>query len=144
MCGTMPRARSPAIIRPRQIGVIIPTLRYAIYAGFVEGLQESLRSADYSLLIATSGYDLGVEAEHGRVLIERGVEGLVLVGARRKQSLADLLKRKKIPVAATYVYDPTSQYSTIGIDNVGIAEEMVDRLADLGHREFCHDQWSDP
>lgn len=122
--------------RSRQFGAIIPTLNYAIYAGFVEALQKRCSTESFTLLLATSDYSLDTEAEHGLKLVRAGVEGLVLVGNLRRQRFATLLASAGVPSVNTYVYDRTCNQSTIGIDNVGVFRSMVDYLAGLGHREI--------
>lgn len=120
----------------RQFGAIIPTLNYAIYAGFVEAVQKRFHEEGYTLLLTTSDYSLDTEADLGIQLIRAGIEGLVLVGNYRRDRLQDMLDTAQLPTVGTYVYDPTCPRSTIGIDNQQVFKSSVQYLHDLGHREF--------
>lgn len=122
--------------RTRQLGAIIPTLKYAIYAGFVEALQKRCMRDGYTLVLTTSDYSLDNEAEQGINLVRSGVEGLVLVGNLRRSRLQKLLDSAQVPTVNTYVYDPACQSSTIGIDNHLVFRSSVGFLHELGHRDF--------
>ena len=104
--GYMPNSAARALRSRRThiMGIVIPTLNYAIYARLVEGLQLQLAEHGYSLLVATSEYDLEREQERARVLIERGVEALVLIGDTHQPALYQLLEATGIPYVNTYVY----------------------------------------
>ena len=56
----------------RLIGVVVPTLSYALYAEFYAKLQETLAKHGFFALLATSEYDLQVEAEQTIRLIRQG------------------------------------------------------------------------
>src|SRR4051812_10193709 len=73
-------ARALRSRRSFTIGVVIPTLDHAIYAGLVGALQSTMSDAGYSTLITTSDFRIGQELKRARLLVERGIDGLVLVG----------------------------------------------------------------
>jgi transcriptional regulator with XRE-family HTH domain len=73
-------ARALASNRTYTIGAVIPTLNNAIFAASVNAFERELHAADYTLLVAVSNYDLDMEAVQVRRLLERGVEGLLLIG----------------------------------------------------------------
>src|SRR5438046_1888304 len=54
-------ARALRSQRSHIMGIVIPTLNHAIYAYLVEALQQKLAGGGYSLLVATSEYDLQLE-----------------------------------------------------------------------------------
>src|SRR4026208_276713 len=74
-------ARALRSTRTRLVGAIIPTLDHAIYATMVDGLQARLAEKGVSLIINTSTYDIDLEYEQARLLVERGAESVVLVGS---------------------------------------------------------------
>lgn len=120
----------------RMMGILIPTLRHAIYASLVEAAQRQCAEEGYSLLVATFEYDLAREAEQAAVLIERGTEGLIVVGDQHDRHLYRLLRSAEIPHVNTYVYDVDSPHPCIGIDNARASFELAEFLVGLGHREF--------
>lgn len=129
-------ARALRSRRTHIVGIVIPTLNYAIYARLVEGLQRRLLQHGYSLLVATSEYDFALEEERTRILVERGVEGLVLIGDAHSSGLYELLESAGIPYVNTWVYRADGEHPCIGFDNRRVSAGVAEFLLDLGHRSF--------
>ncbi len=120
----------------RLVGLIVPTLDHAIYARMVDGLQLQLEKAGISVLINSSGYDLEREETQARILVARGVEAVVMVGAEHRPETADYLNRAGVHQIFTYTTELGNGDAAIGFDNreaAGIAGRF---LLDLGHRRF--------
>lgn len=130
-------ARALASQRSRTVGAIVPTLDTAIFATGIEALQNRLHELGYTLLLASAEYDAASEYECARVLVERNVDGLVLVGDEHDPALLELLEAKRIPVVTTYVCIRESRFSSVGIDNAAATRRIVQHLVDLGHRSFA-------
>lgn len=129
-------ARALRSRRTHIMGIVIPTLGYAIYARLVEGLQRRLQTLGYSLLVATSEYDLVEEEQRARLLIERGVEGLVLVGETHRPELYRHLEASSTPYVNTYVYRDAISRPCVGFDNRVATSRITEFLLGLGHRSF--------
>jgi LacI family transcriptional regulator, galactose operon repressor len=122
--------------RMRTIGAIVPTLGLAIFAEGVEALQNRLSESGYTLLIANSQYDQRRELQEMQSLIERGIDGLVLVGGLQGRELRALVEQAGVPVITTYVSKAAGAVPAIGIDNEGATREMTEYLLGLGHTRF--------
>ena len=116
------------------VGAIIPTLNHAIYAKEVESLNNRLRHSGYSLVITTSDYRLDSELEQARILLERGIEALVLVGDEHDPKLYRLVADQEVPYINTYVYKPEQRHACVGFDNRLAGRKLANHLIDLGHR----------
>ena len=130
-------ARALASRRSNTIGAVIPTLGNAIFATVVETLQKALAAEGRTLLLAASGYDPAREREQIETLVVRGVDGIMLTGEARDPAAYDLLTRRGIRFASTYVHHPASPHPTIGFDNRAAMGKVVGYLHDLGHRCFA-------
>jgi LacI family transcriptional regulator len=130
-------ARALASRHSRTIGAVVPTLDIAIFAAGITTLQARLSEAGYTLLVANAVYDPKKEAQEVRALIERGVDGLVLVGGSHAPDVYKLLQSRRIPYVNTYHYTADKKHPCIGVDNRLAAGRVVDYLYDLGHREFA-------
>ncbi|MCF8480927.1 MAG: LacI family DNA-binding transcriptional regulator [Rhodospirillum sp.] len=130
-------ARALRSSRTRLVGAIIPTLDHAIYAVMVNGLESRLSEEGVSLIINTSDYDADKELKQARLLIERGVEAIVLVGACHNPKLMPLLDRAGVGHVFTYTTRAHEGGAAIGFDNVkgGVAGARF--LHDLGHVAFA-------
>ena len=129
-------ARALASQKSRTVGAIVPTLGIAIFASGVESLQDRLHEFGYTLLLASAQYDIGKELECARVLVERKVEGLILVGEEHDPVMYRLIETNEIPIVTTYVFNPETRFPSVGIDNAAASRRVVQHLIDLGHREF--------
>ncbi len=119
------------------MGTVIPTLNHAIYARLVEGLQKRIVGQGFALLHTTSEYDLAAELEQAKLLLERGVQGLMLVGDLHDPRLYELLARHGVPYVNTYVFTPHSPHPCVGFDNRRAMADVASFLLDLGHRRFA-------
>ncbi len=130
-------ARALRSRRSQIVGLILPTLKQPIYAGFVETLQETLAQHGHSLLLTTSDYSLDQELFQARLLAERGIDGLVLVGHARRLELYAMLEAQDVAYVTTYTFVPRSRHPVIGFDNRAAIAKVADFLVGLGHRDFA-------
>ncbi len=129
-------ARALATRRSNTIGAVVPTIDNAIFAGCIQALQGELALTRRTLVLASSGYDAGRERHQVMSLVERGIDGLMLVGAQREPSVYTLLERKRIPYVITWVHR-SAAHPCIGFDNERAGYLAARHLLDLGHREFA-------
>jgi len=130
-------ARALRSQRSQMIGVLIPTLDYAIYARLVGAANDRFSAAGISTLIAIFDYDLDAELREARLLLERGAEALVLVGEHHRPELYDLLERFDVPFVNTYVFNSDNKFPTVGFDNSLAAAKIAQYLVQLGHKNIC-------
>lgn len=129
-------ARALRSRRTRICGAILPTLNHAIYAAETNAVEERLGEEGYTLLVATSEYDVAREFSQAKMLVERGAEGLVLVGDVHDPRLYDLLRLRGVPFVNTYVFNPDSGHPCVGFDNYRAMAKIVEYLVRLGHEKF--------
>lgn len=130
-------ARALASRRTRTVGAIIPTLDHAIFANTTHALQKTLDEAGYTLLLACHEFDAEAEARLTRALIERGVDGLVLLGTSHRPSVFRMLETHQLPYVLTWALDASGRHPCVGFDNRAAAIRMTRYLLELGHREFA-------
>ncbi len=129
-------ARALASRRSRAFGAVVPNLSNTIFSDMIEGFQQRLEPQGYTMLLATFDYDEDVEYRAVRTMIERGVDGLVLVGVTHGKELEMLLEGAGVPFVQTWAPARASRHPTIGYDNATTARLLVDHLAGLGHRDI--------
>ena len=127
-------ARALASQRTRTIGAVIPTLESPNFSVGVEAMQRRLALAGYTLLLASSNYDGADELRQVKALAARGVDGLMLVGARHERDLFTLLDARRIPFVNTWTLD--GGRPCVGFDNRAVGRMLADYLVDLGHTEI--------
>ncbi len=130
-------ARALRSQRSNMVGVLIPTLDYALYAQMVGAATAKFSESGISTLIATYSYDLDAEVREARLLLERGAEALILVGDNHRPRLHEMLAQSGVPCVCTYVSNPGGSHPTVGFDNAAAAAKLVQHLVHLGHRNIC-------
>jgi len=129
-------ARSLRSSRSSLVGAIIPTLRHAIYAEMLAGLQHVLEKNGFALIHNTSEYNLDEEYKKAITLVEHGVEAIVLVGTRHRAKTFELIKAHNITCAVTYALQDGFGLTSIGFDNARAAALAAEKLHACGHRRF--------
>lgn len=129
-------ARALRSTKTRLVGAIIPTLDHAIYATMVDSLQARLAEKHVSLIISTSTYDVELEYEQARLLIERGVEAIIVVGSHHRPKTLALLDKKRIPCVFTYTATGSDTGAAVGFDHEKAGRTAARYLLDLGHTQL--------
>jgi LacI family transcriptional regulator len=134
--GYRPDAAAQALAsgRSRTIGAVMPTLDNAIFSRALQGMQTQLSSEGYQLLVASHDYSMAAEASAVRMLLSRGVDGLMLVGAERAAETAAILSDVTTPVVFTWCRAPDTP--SVMIDNVKAGRLASEHLLALGHRRI--------
>jgi LacI family transcriptional regulator len=124
-------ARALASGRSMTIGAVVPTLDSAIFARTLQSMQTALSQHGFQLLVASHDYNAAAEAEAIRILLTRGVDGLMLVGAERPAATWELLEVAGVAVVLTWCGD--SRASSVTVDNEKAGRLAAQHLVDLGH-----------
>jgi LacI family transcriptional regulator len=130
-------ARSLKLQRSGTVGAVFPTIDNAIFAQAIAALQQRLADAGLQLLIATSGYDVDVEAQQAINLMTRGADALVLCGVSQKPALLQVLRQRELPTVHAMSWPAPAGLVCVGFDNAAAIGQAVRYLVDLGHRRIA-------
>lgn len=130
-------ARALASRRSRTIGALIPSLDNPSFATTVHALQRALGQAGYAVLLACHEFDPAAERRLAHKLIERGVDGLVLLGTEHERGLYELIERFRLPYVLTWALEHDGDHPCVGFDNRAAGARLAEHLLALGHREFA-------
>ncbi len=128
-------ARALASQRAHAIAAVVPTLENMNFAITAEAAQRRAVEAGYNFLVASTAYSPEREAEHIQSLVAHGVDGIVLVGARRDPEVLHFLRSRRVPFVATWTLAGDDTPS-VGFDNAEAARRLANHLLDLGHRQI--------
>ena len=130
-------ARALALQRSGTLGAIIPTLNNAIFAEGINAFEKAAQALGYTLILSVSQQDQ--EREHDLIIkmIERGVDGLLLVGNLHKQAALERLEQAGVRHVCTWAFNEQSRSANVGFDNRESMYGVVDHLVDLGHRHIA-------
>jgi LacI family transcriptional regulator len=133
-------ARSLVQRRSRTIGVVVAGLKYFGVAQTLTGITEESDASGYGLLLKElASYD---DVEVGRIvefLLGHRVEGVIFVAPEIGNVAAlETLLPASYPPVVFLKSDPSPEFSSIVIDNVGGARLATDHLIALGRRRIGH------
>jgi len=118
------------------IGLVVPTIDNAIFAEFVEAFSNRLRTHERTMLIASHGYDLALEVPIIRSLLERRIDGVVMIGFDHDPISLSMLKDRDVPVILAWNFRPDTEIPCIGASNQHAAKLITRHLIDLGHTDI--------
>jgi LacI family transcriptional regulator len=124
-------ARALSSSRTMTIGAVVPTIENSGFALTVSSLQRHLHKAGYTLLLASSDYDPEAELRETRMLLMRGVDGIMLVGSDHHPQLLSLISQHTVPFVETWTLAPGRP--SVGFDNAQAAYELTEYIVGLGH-----------
>jgi len=130
-------AQALASRKTRTVAAIYPTLNNPIYADSIQSLQQTLWGYGYQLLIASHEYRPARELEVLRAILERGVDGLVLVGTDHPPEVIELTRQYHLPYVLTWSVDETQYPHCVGFSNFEAAYRLARRIVEFGHRRVA-------
>lgn len=130
-------ARALATRRSHTLGAVVPTLNNPFFTRQIDAFQLRIEESGYVLLLTSSEYDPEREIVRCRALLERGVDGLMLVGAEHDERLFKLIAASGVPYVLTSGPPDAGPHPAICHDNHNVAMKLVEHLTSLGHREFA-------
>jgi LacI family transcriptional regulator len=125
--------RALAMQRSGTLGAIIPTLNNAIFAEGINAFERTAQALGYTLILSVSQQDLDHEHDMVIKMIERGVDGLLLVGNRHNEAVYRRLDQTGVRYVCTWAYDDNAHPANVGFDNKRAMHSVVDHLVGLGH-----------
>lgn len=130
-------ARALASRRTHSIGAIFPTFNNPAFAEAVQALQQRLSELGYHLIISSHEYDQDQELISVRNMIEKGVEGLLLVGTEHSQSVYEALQSSKCPFILMWSLDGAHPHHCVGFSNEEGGRMIARHLMSLGHTHIA-------
>lgn len=130
-------ARALVTRRSLVLGAIIPTLNNAIFAEGINAFEAEARARGYTLVLSVSNYDLNEERTLVRRMVQRGVDGLLLVGNEHAAESFAMLRRAAVAHVCAWTFEENGPAPNVGFRNAEAMAEIVDLLVGLGHRRFA-------
>jgi LacI family transcriptional regulator len=122
--------------RSKTIGIVAPTLMNELYAQAIDTLESEFLRFDYTCLLTCHRSALDLELRIVRTLIERGIDGIALIGLGHHPDVLAMIRRQHIPYVLMWAVDRDRLHPTVGYNNGNAMGRITDHLCDLGHRHF--------
>jgi LacI family transcriptional regulator len=132
-----PAARALRSRRTHMIGVALPTLDYSIFARLINRFQARFATEGYTTILLTTGFDNRDIHASVQLLLDRGAEAVLLVGAVEDPRVLEIAHETQAPFVTTYTFPPQSAVPAVGFANDHATEQAVRYLLSIGHRRFA-------
>lgn len=136
--GYRPKAGARAMRgRTYTVGVLLVDIHSPFAPVIIEGIQEELEATPFEVVLAASTGDEHRQRRSVETLIDRQVDGVIMVAPEVNQDW--LVKiASQVPTVVVARHGGGRNYDTVVDDDVVGAELVVEHLTALGHRDICH------
>jgi LacI family transcriptional regulator len=136
--GYRPHAAARAMRgRSYTLGVIVPQLSSPFPSEVSESISRELEHTSYQAVLVDSGLTVTRQQRSIEALVDRQVDGLVLIAPWMSlESLEELGTR--VPTVVVALHGGGDNFDTVVDDDYEGARLMVDHLVGLGHRRILH------
>lgn len=123
-------ARSLSLKRGYTVGVLVPELSEGYAAAIMSGIEDELFNRGYFYFVASHRGRSALIKEYPRMLIDRAVEGLILVNTPLAHTLP-------VPSVSISGHRRVKGVINVGVDNARGAFLAMEHIVKLGHREIA-------
>lgn len=127
-------ARALSTRRSSTVGVIVPSYGNEVFVRALSSFQRTMRAANYQVLAASSEYDLATEMQEVSFLLQRRVDGLMLVGGIHDPNLYARAERSQVPIIQSFSLSESQH--CVGFDNQEATFRATNYLLTLGINEL--------
>ena len=131
-------ARSLVTRRSNIIGVIVEDFGLSFVSQVLRGVEEVARMYDYDIIVSSTYGDAEIENRYMKVLLQKQVEGIVVITESSNEDRIQYLKELKIPVSYLNRYYRSDEISTITINNTDAMKKIVDYFASMNHKKIAY------
>lgn len=123
------------------VGLVVPELTNPIFPAFAQVIETLLARSGYTPVLCTQTAGGIHEDEYVRMLLDRGVAGIVYVSGQHADTTTDpgryrRLREQGLPIVLVNGWVEGVDAPFISDDDVAAMQMAVTHLADLGHRDI--------
>lgn len=136
--GYRPNAMARALRRGRMdaVGLVVPDIGNPYFAEFAREVTTRAADRQHAVLLSDASNDPEREHQHVQSLIQRQVDGILLISLRPHEQIA-ALREEATPIVIVDQVDESDPTRSVVIDNDGGARTAVQHLLDHGHRRVA-------
>jgi LacI family transcriptional regulator len=131
-------ARALRGLKTRTIGVIVPYLYDPFFATCAHAISTVAKARGYSVILATSNEDPEAEGTEAQLMLQRHVDGLVVIPAASRRSHLTRPEFNKIPIVTLDRPGPDHRFDSVLVENQSGASLVTEHLiSGHGHRRIA-------
>ena len=122
--------------RSRTIGVVVPDITVGLFYGIVRRIEQRAAFTDYQIVLADTQEDFSSERDRVRALIQRQIDGLIIVPCRDDSPVLEDLRERGIPTVLLDRVGRDTDFDSVSADNAAASREGTRHLISLGHQRI--------
>jgi len=119
------------------IGIVINDMTNPFFLNMIQGIETELKGTGYNFLICNSDMDIKLEIGCLKMLEQKQIDGIIVIGLNMSVSHIKELNIK-IPIVLLERDAGDSNLDSVRIDNRSGSYEAVKHLIDRGHKKIAH------
>lgn len=133
-------ARSLTSKRTHTVGVLVADISNPFYPDVFHGIEDSALIQNYNVFLCNTNYDLARGLTYIQSLIDKHVDGILIMTSNFSAEWLVELERSNVPVIVLdwEVQTRGNNVSAIGVDFQRGIQAAAEHLYTLGHRRFAH------
>lgn len=131
-------ARALASRKTGSVAAIYPTLKNPMFANSIDSLQQTLVGLGYQLVVGSNEYSAERELSVVRSIVERSIDGIILVGSDHHEEVFNLIRQRNLPHVLMWSVDETDYQHKVGFSNHFASYEMARRVLAKGHTHIAY------
>ena len=129
-------ARSLVTKKSNLIGVIVEDIGLNFISRILQGVEEVGKMYNYDILLSSSYKDLKTEVKFANLLLQKQVEGIIVVSNMQNPKLEYKLEEAKIPHVLINNFYQVEKFQA-SIDFEKASKNMVELLMKKGHKKIA-------
>ncbi len=130
-------ARGLVTNKTKTVGVVVFSIESLFNGTLLHHIGNSLRKAGYGMLICDSNDDIDREADNIKFLINKKVDGIIVIPISNTSDFLKPAKNANIPVVLLDRKLKTDEFDCIKINNTSAARRAARELLDAGHEKIA-------
>lgn len=121
----------------KSIGVLVPYLYDPFFATCAHAIDEVAKDRGFSVILTTTNEDAKIELDAVRQMIQRHVDGLIVIPAEGSSSNLTSSEFRDLPIVTLDRPVPQSTFDSVEAENKSAGVLAVNHLVSHGHRRIA-------
>ncbi|MFW6016658.1 MAG: LacI family DNA-binding transcriptional regulator [bacterium] len=120
----------------KTVGVLIPSFKNIFFTTIISDIEEKLRQEGYSIIVCDYREDSDLEKEKLKFLLNKRVDGIIMVPTSNDIDHIKNIYEKKIPIVLIDRMIDGLECDVVAVDNINASYNSVEELIKNGHQRI--------
>jgi len=130
-------ARSLRLKRTHTLALVVTDIANPFWTTVVRGVEDAAQGAGYNVILCNTDESEAKQQRHLDVLLQKQVDGILLVPAGTSTELGDWIRKQSTPIVILDRRVRSAQVDFVCGDSEGGAYQLTRHLLSLGHRRIA-------